>query len=166
MSDVSLALSWALGQNFQSVSARHAKTLAQEVERLRGLLLAAIEGLEFKEPDFWLNTEPHVLRLTCEAVARQAKRATDQPEVSLSPAQLDAANLSLANESARLQEALRFYADKQHIQLSEPSKWDAPDDEASNWLCDDAGTATIEDGWMAREALKPFEVTADPTEVK
>lgn len=35
MSEVSLALSWALGQNFQSVASRHAKTLAQEVERLR-----------------------------------------------------------------------------------------------------------------------------------
>lgn len=57
--------------------------LLNDNERLRGLLLAAIEGLEFKEPDFWLNTEPHVLRLTCEAVARQAKRATDQPDVAL-----------------------------------------------------------------------------------
>ena len=106
--------------------------------------------------------------LTCNGLG-ELRRATfptpaAQPTAALSYAQLDAANVGLANESARLQEALRFYADKQHIQLSEPSKWDAPDDEASNWLCDDAGTATIEDGWMAREALKPFEVTAVPTD--
>lgn len=75
--------------------------------------------------------------------------------------EIEAANVGLANESVRLQAALTFYAERKHIELSEPGQWDNPDDEASNWLCDAAGTATIEDGWMAREALKPFTVTAD-----
>jgi hypothetical protein len=61
---------------------------ADEIERLRGLLLAALEGLEFPKPDWWMATDPHIMRLTCQAVAKQAKQAADQPAAAPSADQV------------------------------------------------------------------------------
>lgn len=56
-------------------------------------------------------------------------------------------------ESARLREALRFYADKNHFGISDEDAWDTVSGEPGNFWCDEAGTATVEDGWVARTAL-------------
>jgi len=68
-------------------------------------------------------------------------------------AMLRKANHSLIDENARLKEALKFYADKQHLLLSDEGAWDTVSGEPPNYLCDEAGTATIEDGYVARYTL-------------
>lgn len=54
---------------------------------------------------------------------------------------------------AGLVEALKFYADGDHLMFSDKDAWDTVTGEPPNLLCDEAGTATVEDGSIARHAL-------------
>lgn len=49
---------------------------------------------------------------------------------------------------------LTFYAEKGHFQLADESQWDTVSGEPANLWCDSAGTATIEDGSMAKLTLE------------
>jgi len=49
--------------------------------------------------------------------------------------------------------ALRFYASGQHFCRSDDTAWDTTSGEPQNWWCDEAGTATIEDGAIAAMVL-------------
>ncbi len=53
----------------------------------------------------------------------------------------------------RLRDALQFYADKGHFNLADEDAWDTVSGEPPNFWCDEAGTATIEDGYIARFTL-------------
>ena len=64
------------------------------------------------------------------------------------------ANLGFAEENQRLRQALRFYAAREHFNLSDKDEWDTVSGEPQNWWCDSAGTATIEDGSIAAMALR------------
>lgn len=64
------------------------------------------------------------------------------------------ANHAFAAEIERLRQALRFYAAQHHLGLSDPNAWDTVSGEGANFWCDEAGTATIEDGWIAKAALR------------
>lgn len=59
----------------------------------------------------------------------------------------------LRAENDRLRTGLRFYANGHHMQLNDPSAWDTVSGEPQNWWCDE-GTATIEDGWLAKKVLR------------
>lgn len=50
--------------------------------------------------------------------------------------------------------ALRFYARGHHFGLSNPDAWDTVSGEPQNYYCDEAGTATVEDGSIAAAALR------------
>ena len=56
--------------------------------------------------------------------------------------------------------ALEFYAHREHMVLSEQDAWDTVSGEPQNWWCDEAGTATIEDGTIAKITLAG-ELTAE-----
>lgn len=64
---------------------------------------------------------------------------------------------SLSTEAAQppagWREALEFYAQGRHFGLSDESAWDTVSGEPQNFWCDEAGTATIEDGSIAKLAL-------------
>ena len=75
-----------------------------------------------------------------------------------------------------LRKALQFYADKGHFGLSDESAWDTVSGEPQNYWCDEAGTATVEDGSIARLALAghpiqlegaaaPSQTVAEPAQV-
>lgn len=51
-------------------------------------------------------------------------------------------------------DALRFYAEGHHFALADPDAWDTVSGEPQNFQCDEAGTATVEDGTMAKMALQ------------
>lgn len=60
--------------------------------------------------------------------------------------------------NATLETALKFYADGDHLLLADPDEWDTCSGEPINWLHDAAGTASVEDGSVAKQALtKPTE---------
>jgi len=59
----------------------------------------------------------------------------------------------LLKENRLLKNALRFYADQEHLIIADKDAWDTVSGEPGNFLCDEAGTATIEDGSIARCAL-------------
>ena len=55
---------------------------------------------------------------------------------------------------AVLLDALRFYARQEHMVLADPTAWDTVSGEPQNFWCDEAGTATVEDGSIAAFALR------------
>jgi hypothetical protein len=71
------------------------------------------------------------------------------------------ANLDLATESCRLQEALRWYAEGNHLLGTDG--WESVSGEPENWLASPNADepAMVEDGFTAREALAPFSVEPD-----
>ena len=61
--------------------------------------------------------------------------------------------IDLTREVELLRTALKFYADGDHFYLSDASAWDTVRGEPQNLWCDEAGTATVEDGSIARMTL-------------
>lgn len=59
--------------------------------------------------------------------------------------------------NSALEAALKFYADGDHLLLADADAWDTCSGEPVNFLHDDAGTASVEDGSIAKAALKPAE---------
>ncbi|WP_255519691.1 hypothetical protein [Cupriavidus sp. IK-TO18] len=51
-------------------------------------------------------------------------------------------------------EALRFYASGGHFALADDTAWDTVSGEPQNFWCDEAGTATVEDGSIAKAVLQ------------
>ena len=51
-------------------------------------------------------------------------------------------------------EALQFYADRSHFMIADDDAWDTVSGEPPNLWCDEAGTATVEDGTVAAMALR------------
>lgn len=62
--------------------------------------------------------------------------------------------------NAVLESALKFYADGDHLLLADSDAWDTCSGEPINFLHDEAGTASVEDGSIAKAALKPAEAAA------
>ena len=60
----------------------------------------------------------------------------------------------LADENERLSAALQWYADGLHFDKASPDAWDTVSGEPQNWWCDEAGTATVEDGSIAAMTLR------------
>ncbi|AZV93544.1 hypothetical protein CBF45_07300 [Bordetella sp. J329] len=54
---------------------------------------------------------------------------------------------------ANIIDALKFYADRSHFIVADGDAWDTVSGEPQNLWCDEAGTATVEDGSIARAAL-------------
>ena len=50
--------------------------------------------------------------------------------------------------------ALQWYADGLHFDKASPDAWDTVSGEPQNWWCDEAGTATVEDGSIAAMVLR------------
>ncbi|WP_432263312.1 hypothetical protein [Cupriavidus sp. TMH.W2] len=51
-------------------------------------------------------------------------------------------------------DALRFYASGGHFVLADDTAWDTVSGEPQNFWCDEAGTATVEDGSIAKAVLQ------------
>ena len=66
---------------------------------------------------------------------------------------------TLRAQLAKAEAALKFYADGDHLLLADPDAWDTCSGEPVNFLHDEAGTASIEDGSIAKAALS---TTAKP----
>ncbi|MGK9045871.1 hypothetical protein KXR63_00730 [Stutzerimonas chloritidismutans] len=59
-------------------------------------------------------------------------------------------------EQSGLIKALEYYANGDHLLLADPDAWDTCSGEPQNFLHDDAGTASVEDGSIARVALEAY----------
>jgi ketosteroid isomerase-like protein len=68
---------------------------------------------------------------------------------------------ALRAERDALAKALTFYATQEHFILSDDTMWDTVSGEPPNWWCDEAGTATVEDGSIARLVLAGGQSAAD-----
>ncbi len=59
--------------------------------------------------------------------------------------------------------ALKFYADGDHLLLADPDSWDTCSGEPQNFLRDEAGTASVEDGSVAKATLEALlSASAEP----
>lgn len=54
---------------------------------------------------------------------------------------------------SELERGLKFYADGDHLLLADPDAWDTCSGEPINFLHDEAGTASVEDGSIAKQFL-------------
>jgi ferredoxin-NADP reductase len=63
-------------------------------------------------------------------------------------------NARLAEKVENLRAALQWYADGLHFDKASPDAWDTVSGEPQNWWCDEAGTATVEDGSIAAMVLR------------
>ena len=70
--------------------------------------------------------------------------------------------MEAADEIERLRKGLQYYADGSHMMLNEPGEWDTVSGEPQNFYCDNAGTATIEDGSIAKMILQGYSLPDDP----
>ena len=61
--------------------------------------------------------------------------------------------MDTVNEIENLRKALKFYGDGGHFIKADDTAWDTVSGEPQNYWCDEAGTATVEDGSIARLAL-------------
>jgi hypothetical protein len=64
------------------------------------------------------------------------------------------ARAAAGDETANLRAALQWYADGLHFDRASPDAWDTVSGEPPNWWCDEAGTATVEDGSIAAMVLR------------
>lgn len=67
---------------------------------------------------------------------------------------MDAAWLAWKAARVDLVAALQWYADGLHFDKASPDAWDTVSGEPQNWWCDEAGTATVEDGSIAAMTLR------------
>ena len=58
----------------------------------------------------------------------------------------------LRKDAEQMREALMFYAEGDHFTFDRDA-WDTVSDEPQNYWCDEAGTATVEDGTIAKLAI-------------
>jgi len=58
----------------------------------------------------------------------------------------------LKTDAERVREALKFYAEGDHFNFDSDA-WDTVSGEPQNFWCDEAGTATVEDGTIAKLAI-------------
>ena len=64
-----------------------------------------------------------------------------------------------------LEAALRYYAEGNHFVLADPDAWDTVSGEPVNFQCDEAGTATVEDGTLAKMVLAGESMPHDEDEI-
>lgn len=65
-----------------------------------------------------------------------------------------AQRLALVAERDSLRAALKWYAQGNHFAMAVQDAWDTVSGEPQNWWSDEAGTAMVEDGTMARLVLE------------
>lgn len=75
-----------------------------------------------------------------------------------------APSAAAATEVENLRKALQFYADKDHFNIADEGAWDTVSGEPQNYWCDEEGTATVEDGTIARLALAGHQIRFDADE--
>lgn len=100
-----------------------------------------------------LDTALSQLAALREELAQAAHMRTFWAE---SAAELDKRLADAERRNAALSTALKFYSDCDHLLLADPDEWDTCSGEPVNWLHDSAGTASVEDGSVARAALNKF----------
>lgn len=83
---------------------------------------------------------------------------------ALVEAQQPAPSAAAATEVENLRKALQFYADKDHFTIADDGAWDTVSGEPQNYWCDEEGTATVEDGTIARLALAGHQIKFDADE--
>ena len=138
---------------------QHAEIARLTAERDKAMaanrsLLDKVDAL-IDECDIWQSRftfDDRVRRAS--ASAKDIERLTaerDAAQEELRLCEQDA--IALQDERNALREALTFYAEKNHFMLSDESAWDTVSGEPQNLWCDEAGTAIVEDGAIARAAL-------------
>lgn len=73
---------------------------------------------------------------------------------------MDARIKQLEAQLAFARESLRYYAEGHHFIQHDPTAWDTVTGEPQNFQEDDACTATVEDGSMAKLALEKLAVSS------
>ena len=120
-------------ERISQLEAEIAQLRAESEERLQNCaaLVAEVERLraEVTRPE---STDMTLMRALVQSQATELER--------------------LRKDAEQMREALMFYAEGDHFTFDRDA-WDTVSDEPQNYWCDEAGTATVEDGTIAKLAL-------------
>lgn len=121
----------------------------------------AVAWMELADEYARLAATAHVESLygTSKSYTRECTRHANEARTALHnalsapPARQAVALTDERPTRADLVAALKFYANREHLIWSDESAWDTVSGEPQNWWCDEAGTATVEDGTIAARTL-------------
>lgn len=164
------AITWRFGRGEGSAITRlHelAKTLDEHgnlhsgwvAERLRELgdsLRIANERQELPEPAYTLRWQQERHAYSVRIHGAQVVFDDDVPAFSAEQVRgllAEQEKKARTIEPAGWRDALEFYAGQMHFNLVNTDAWDTVSGEPTNFWCDEAGTATMEDGTVAAMAL-------------
>lgn len=108
-----------------------------EIARMEGKMARAIDEYFAARPDVYSRKPQKIYEDAFQRAWRELLATTE----------------SIRAENSRLKEGLIYYAEKNHLMISDILAWDTVSGEPENFLCDEAGTATVEDGEVARQVL-------------
>lgn len=92
----------------------------------------------------------------CEAAEREAALREELEKVCGDEWRKDKRQIvALQQRLTVAEQALKFYADGDHLLMADADAWDTCSGEPVNFLHDEAGAASVEDGSIAKAALKP-----------
>lgn len=131
-----------------TLTVKEAREVSDEMQRMHAELerLALYKSLA---DEYGLSIFPDIAEMTAELETLRTGYAAARLEIESLKSQSAAQQLDIEN----LRRALRFYADGEHFIKSDDNTWDTVSGEPQNYWCDEAGTATVEDGSIARLAL-------------
>ena len=124
--------------------------------RLRRILCARYEFLPYMDDGEAQGQKLDWLRCTVDQI--EARILEVDHERFLASA---AAPAEQPSEIENLRKALQFYANGEHFMKADEHAWDTVSGEPQNYWCDEAGTATVEDGTIARLALAGHQIKFD-----
>lgn len=131
------------------------QTTAAEARRLLAQARALVSEMFPADAVYTADRAGRVcaLKSALAAIDAHLSKPAEAPQAAAQPVSIPQAML----------DALRFYANRDHMALADESAWDTVSGEPPNFWCDEAGTATIEDGAIAAMALRGVAVdwTAD-----
>jgi len=122
--------------------------------------MQAIERIKLPKPDthcFDTDTDSDVWSYSPELVRETVLTHIDKLEKLAEERLQNCAALvaeveRLRKDAEQMREALMFYAEGDHFTFDRDA-WDTVSDEPQNYWCDEAGTATVEDGTIAKLAI-------------
>lgn len=143
-------MAWKAWQARAAISACPVPAQLDDIEQYR-MQMAAISTAAL---GYWKAGDPikdEYVTVALKDVAELYKKYDELYKAAAHTAPAPAQEAEANTDSMR--KALQFYADGSHFVLSDESAWDTVSGEPLNFWCDEAGTATVEDGSVAKTAL-------------
>ena len=149
------ALSFGIGHR-ADIKRDHHSSLVELAEEVRTMLAAPIAQTEQNKLALHRAITHYEAALQAAFPSGSPAHVSLQWDEARRQAKPDTAQTAPQPELSGLVEALVYYANGDHMLLADPDAWDTCSGEPLNFLHDEAGTASVEDGTIAKAALDAY----------